>query len=130
MPNLSNFYVPVQGSIYGDDPRPEVNAFNAAFEVTTGAGPSSQYVYPGYLLIDLWARAVERAGTTDAEAVTAQLEMMTDEPTIFGPRTFSHTLHIQNATTYQIIEITDSVPHRIDEWRISNDIPLEVLLAQ
>ncbi len=130
VPNLSNFYVPVQGSIYGDDPRPEVNAFNAAFEVTTGAGPSSQYVYPGYLLIDLWARAVERAGTTDAEAVTAQLEMMTDEPTIFGPRTFSHTLHIQNATTYQIIEITDSVPHRIDEWRISNDIPLEVLLAQ
>jgi hypothetical protein len=23
-PNLSNFYVPVQASIYGDDPRPEI----------------------------------------------------------------------------------------------------------
>ncbi len=28
VPDLSNFYVPVQGSIYGDDPNPKVNEFN------------------------------------------------------------------------------------------------------
>ena len=59
-----------------DDTRPEVNAFRDAFETTTGAGPSSTYAYPGYLLIDMWATAVERAGTVEASAVTAQLEMM------------------------------------------------------
>ena len=130
VPNLSNFYVPVQGSIYGDDPRPEVEAFNVAYEEVTGGRPSSQYVYPGYVLIDLWAKAVERAGTTDADAVTAELEKMDQEATIFGPRTFTNELHHQNATLYQIIEITDSKPARIDEWTISKNIPLDVLLAQ
>lgn len=130
VPNLSNFYVPVQGSIYGDDPRPQVEAFNVAYEEATGSRPSSQYAYPGYVLIDLWAKAVERAGTTDAEAVTAELEKMQGEETIFGPRSFSSELHHQNATLYQIIEITDSTPRRIDEWLISQDIPLEVLLDQ
>ena len=32
VPDLSNFYVPVQGSIYGDDPNPEVTTFNAKFK--------------------------------------------------------------------------------------------------
>ena len=130
VPNLSDFYVPVQGSIYGDDPRPEVEAFNVAFEEVTGGRPSSQYTYPGYVLIDLWAKAVERAGTTEAEAVTTELENMENEPTIFGPRSFSPTLHHQNATLYQIIKITDGTPARVDEWKISQDIPLDVLLDQ
>ncbi|MCB1397342.1 MAG: ABC transporter substrate-binding protein, partial [Rhodobacteraceae bacterium] len=42
-PGLSGFVVPVQGSIYGDDPRPEVEAFNAAYEGRTGSRPASQY---------------------------------------------------------------------------------------
>lgn len=130
VPNLSNFFVPVQGSIYGDDPRPEVEAFNVAYEEATGGRPSSQYAYPGYVLIDLWAKAVERAGTTDADAVTAELEKMDNEPTSFGPRSFSDELHHQNATLYQIIEIDSSTPRRVDEWTISSDIPMEVLLAQ
>ena len=82
------------------------------------------------MLIDLWAKAVERAGTTEAEAVTTELENMENEPTIFGPRSFSPTLHHQNATLYQIIKITDGTPARVDEWKISQDIPLDVLLDQ
>ena len=128
VPNLSNFIVPVQGSIYGDDTRPEVNAFRDAFETTTGAGPSSTYAYPGYLLIDMWATAVERAGTVEASAVTAQLEMMQNEPTIFGPRSFSDMIHHQNSAEMQIIEITDGVPGVIGSFTISEPVPLEVLL--
>lgn len=74
VPDLSNFYVPVQGSIYGDDPNPEVNKFNAAYKAKTGADPSSMYVYPGYVMIDVWAKAVERAKSIDADAVVAELE--------------------------------------------------------
>ena len=61
VPDLSNFFVPVQGSIYGDDPNPKVNEFNKKYKEVTGGDPSSQYVYPGYVLIDVWAKAVERA---------------------------------------------------------------------
>lgn len=129
-PGLSNFYLPVQGSIYGDDPREAVEAFNAKFEKATGARPSSQYAYPGYILIDLWAKAVERAGTTEASAVTAALEGMTDEETAFGPRSFSSGLHIQNATLLQIMEIDNGQPHRIDEWKLSKEIPLDTLLGR
>ena len=68
VPDLSNFYVPVQASIYGDDPNPKVTEFNKKYKEVTGGDPSSQYVYPGYVLIDVWAKAVERAKTTDAAA--------------------------------------------------------------
>ncbi|TIM48547.1 MAG: ABC transporter substrate-binding protein, partial [Mesorhizobium sp.] len=60
--DLTNFYVPVQGSIYGDDPNPAVLKFNASYKEKTGADPSSQYVFPGYVMVDVWAKAVERAG--------------------------------------------------------------------
>lgn len=127
-PDLSNFIAPVQGSIYGDDTRPAVNAFRDAFEKTTGAGPSSTYAYPGYLLIDLWAKAAERAGTVEASAVTAELEKMTNEPTAFGPRSFSDTIHHQNTAEMQIIKITNGKADVIDSFTISEPVPLDVLL--
>jgi branched-chain amino acid transport system substrate-binding protein len=129
-PDLSGFVVPVQGSIYGDDPRAEVEAFNVAYEKATGGRPASQYAYPGYVLIDLWAKAVERAGTVDGAAVTAELEKMKDEPTVFGPRSFSPELHHQNTALMQIIEITGGKPARVDEWRISEPVPMDVLIAK
>jgi branched-chain amino acid transport system substrate-binding protein len=128
VPNLSGFIVPVQGSIYGDDPRPEVEAFNVNFEKVSGARPASTYAYPGYVLIDLWAKAVERAGTVDSDAVVAELEKMRDEPTIFGGRTFTSEIHHQNSAEMQIIEITNGKPAWIDSWTISEPVPLDVLL--
>ena len=129
-PGLSGFVLPVQGSIHGDDPRPEVETFNAAYEAKTGARPASQYAYPGYVLIDLWAKAVERAGSVEGAAVTAELEKMQDEPTAFGPRSFSADLHHQNTALMQIVEITDGKPARVDEWRISQPVPMDVLLGK
>ena len=128
VPELSGFVVPVQGSIYGDDPRPEVEAFNAAYEKATGGRPASQYAYPGYILIDLWAKAVERAGTLDGAAVTAELEKMQGEPTAFGPRSFSAELHHQNSAEMQIVEIDGGEPGVVDNWTISAPVPLDVLL--
>jgi len=126
-PNLSNFVVPVQGSIYGDDPDPKVEAFNKKFEEKWGERPSSQYAYPGYVMIEVWARAVERAGTTDAEAVVAELEKFRDEPTLFGPRTFTDELHHQNRATYKLVEATNGKFAYIGEWTISEPVPMEIL---
>lgn len=127
-PDLSGFVLPVQGSIYGDDPRAEVEAFNAAYEAATGARPASQYAYPGYILVDLWAKAVERTGTLEGAAVTSALEAMQGEPTAFGPRSFSDELHHQNSAEMQIIEITNAKPAVVDSWTISEAVPMEVLL--
>ena len=127
VPNLSNFFVPVQGSIYGDDMNPKVNEFNATYKAATGGDPSSQYVYPGYVLIEVWAKAVERAKSLDADAVVGELEKMKDEPTLFGPRTFTNEIHHQNRGRYEIVETTDGKPKVVDEWTISEAIPVDYL---
>ena len=128
VPDLSGFVLPVQGSIYGDDPRAAVESFNQAYEAATGARPASQYAYPGYILIDLWAKAVERAGRVEGAAVTAELEKMQGETTAFGPRSFSDMLHHQNSAEMQIIEISAAKPGVVGNWTISEPVPLDVLL--
>lgn len=128
VPDLSNFFVPVQGSIYGDDPNPDVKKFNETYKEKTGADPSSQYVYPGYVLIDVWAKAVERAKTTEAEPVVAELEKMKDEPTLFGPRTFTSELHHQNQARYLVVDIEKGKPGVVGEWKLSEPVPMEALM--
>ncbi|WP_246820678.1 ABC transporter substrate-binding protein [Bradyrhizobium iriomotense] len=130
VPDLSNFYVPVQGSVYGDDPNPKVNEFNKKYKDVTGGDPSSQYVYPGYVLIDVWAKAVERAKSTDAAPVVAELEKMTSEPTLFGPRTFTKDIHHQNQGRYLIVDTEAGKPRVIDQWTISEKIPLDYLVSK
>ncbi|MGE3830804.1 MAG: ABC transporter substrate-binding protein [Parvibaculaceae bacterium] len=128
VPDLSNFYVPVQGSVYGDDPNPAVQEFNKKYEAATGGPPASQYALPGYALIEVWSKAVERAGSTDADAVVAELEKMKDEPTLAGPRTFTNEIHHQNRGRYLIVETTNGKPKVITEWTISEPIPVADLL--
>ena len=130
VPDLSNFYVPVQGSVYGDDPNAKVNEFNKKYKEVTGGDPSSQYVYPGYVLIDVWAKAVERAKSTDAAAVVAELEKMNNEPTLFGPRTFTKDIHHQNQGRYLIVDTEAGKPKVIDQWTISEKIPLDYLVSK
>src|ERR1700726_3446913 len=128
VPDLSNFFVPVQGSIYGDDPNPKVSEFNKKYAEVTGGPPPVQDVYPGYVLIDVWAKAVQRAGSTDAASVTAELEKMKDEPTLFGPRTFTSEIHHQNRGRYLIVDTEKGKPGVVDEWTISKAIPVSDLL--
>ena len=128
VPDLSNFYVPVQGSIYGDDPNPKVTEFNKTYKAATGGDPSSQYVYPGYVMIDVWAKAVERAKSTEADKVVAELEKMKDEATLFGPRTFTPEIHHQNRARYLIVDTEGGKPKVVDSWTISQPIPVSALL--
>lgn len=130
VPGLSNFVFPVQGSIYGDDPNPKVEAFNKAFATKWGTRPSSTYVFPGYTLIEVWARAVERAKSVDSAKVVAELERFRDEPTLFGSRTFTHDIHHQNRARLLIAEVKQGKPGVVDQWTISKPVPLDVLLKR
>jgi branched-chain amino acid transport system substrate-binding protein len=127
VPNLSNFYVPTFMSIFGDDPRPELNAFLKAYTAKYGARPESAYSVMGYSLIEQWAKAVERAKTTKAEAVAAELERFKDEPLTVGPTSYTKDLHIQVNRPLLIMEVTDGKHHSLEVWR-NEIIPSTALL--
>lgn len=130
VPNLSGHFVPEQASIYGDDPRPEVEEFNKKYEARFGERPNSQYTYPGYLVVEMWARAVERAGTFDTDAVIAEMEKFKDEPFLIGTRTFTPALHHQNYGPYLIVETTNGQPAVKDSFTISEPVPMDVLFGK
>jgi branched-chain amino acid transport system substrate-binding protein len=130
VPNLSNFYVPVQGSIYGDDPDPKVEEFNKIYEARWKQRPPSSYTYPGWVMIEVYTEAVKRAGTTDSAKVVAELEKFKDFPTRFGPRTFTNKLHHQDTARYLIMGFDSGKPAPIEYWTISEPIPMNVLFRR
>lgn len=127
VPGLSDFYLPVQGSVYGDDPRPAVNQLVEKYKVRFGKPPSTQFALPATSFMDLWARAVQKAGSTDAAKVVPIMEQYKDEPTDLGPRTFSSKWHIQTDALLQILKYTDGKPKVVGEFRIDAPLPTEVL---
>jgi branched-chain amino acid transport system substrate-binding protein len=127
VPDLTNFYVPVQASVYGDDPRPEVTALIERYKQKFKDGPVTEFAFPIYSFLQLWAQAVEKAGTVDAAKVVAVLNTFRDEPSILGPRSFSPQLHIQDRSPFLIVSISNHTGKVIDSWRIGEPIPNEVL---
>jgi branched-chain amino acid transport system substrate-binding protein len=95
VPGLKDFYVPAIMSLYGDDPRPQVNAFLQAFKVRWKEEPSSSFAILGYTTIEQWASAVQSANSTDGQAVVDVMNRFKNEPFILGPTSYSDEIHIQ-----------------------------------
>jgi branched-chain amino acid transport system substrate-binding protein len=127
VPNLSNFYVPTFMSIFGDDPRPELNAFLKKYEAKYGARPESAYSVLGYSLIEQWSKAVEKAKTTKGEPVVAVLESFKDEPLTVGPTSYTKELHIQVNRPLLIMEVSNGKHRSLEVWR-NEIIPSTALL--
>jgi len=127
VPDLSNFFVPVQSSIYGDDPRPEIAQLIERYKKKFNEPPVTQYAFPIYSILQLWAKAVEKAGSTDAAKVVAVMNTFKDEPTVLGPRSFTDKLHIQDRAPYMVVEIADKKGKVLEPWRIGQAVPNDVL---
>ncbi len=125
-PGLKDFYLPVQ-ALTVNDPRPDVNALTAAYAKKYGKPPTTQYAYPIYAFLQLWAEAVTKAGTTDGAKVVALLNKDTNAPTILGPRTFTPTLHIQTTEPMIVVSYANGKEVPVTEWRIKEGIPTKVL---
>jgi branched-chain amino acid transport system substrate-binding protein len=130
VPDLNNFFLPVAASVYGDDPRPEINALTERYKAAYGALPATTYAYPIYAFLDLWAKAVEKAGTADGAKVSAVLNGMRDEQTFIGPRSFSPELHIQTNADMLILKHDPGKVHVIDRYSLANPIPQDVLFRR
>lgn len=107
VPGLSNFYVANYSSYAGDDPNPDVNAFFARYAQTYDRQPDVSYGIRGYSLLQAWARAAERAGTFESEAVAAELDQFDNEPLAIGPTTFTPELHIATTRPMTIMQAQD-----------------------
>jgi branched-chain amino acid transport system substrate-binding protein len=126
VPDLKDFYIAVQAAVVGD-PRPEVTALAEAFKAKYGALPASQYAFPAYAFMQLWAKAVTETGTTDPKTVVAKLETYTDVPTVLGPRSFSSKYHIQTQIPMMIESVENGADKVIDSQPLSEAIPNDVL---
>jgi branched-chain amino acid transport system substrate-binding protein len=127
VPDLSNFYVPVQGSVYGDEPRPEVAALVARYKEKFNQAPVSTYAFPIYAALQLWADAVKKAQTIDASKVVEVMNSFHEEPTVLGPRSFTPKLHIQDRAPILIVEISKRAGKVVGKWEISEPVPTDVL---
>ena len=100
-PNLSNFYLTAEDSIYGDSPDPAVRDLVKSYADKFGERPPTSTLL--LALIQVWSTAVNEAKSTDSAAVVAKMEEFNNLPTIQGPRTFSKDMHIQVKGRYLII---------------------------
>jgi branched-chain amino acid transport system substrate-binding protein len=126
VPGLKDFYLPSQ-ALTANDPRPSVNEISAAFEKKYGKPPTTQYAYPIHVFLDMWAKAVTEAKTTDAATVVGVLNKMKDEPTFLGPRSFTPKLHVQVSMPMFVMSYADGKEAPVEQWNIKDTIPDAVL---
>lgn len=126
VPNLSNFYTASTISIYGDDPNEKVNAFVKTFTDKTGAGPSTDAAVGGYSAGEMIFKAIEKAGSTDGEKLSAVLDTFKDEPLLAGKTTYTPTLHIPADRPLEIIQYTDGKPAYLKTLPVEGDVDLHL----
>jgi branched-chain amino acid transport system substrate-binding protein len=119
VPDLSDVFYPSMGSIYGDDPNPRVNEFVEAFTKKQGHPPQTAYALFGAAVMDLWKKAVEEAGTTDAEPVRKALDSFKDVDTLVGATTYTDTAHIALDRPMLIMEVQDGkIRFSGETWKV------------
>lgn len=124
---LENFYVPALISIYGDDPRDEVNTFLDSFKARWDGPPASSYSVLGYTLIEQWEYAVSEAGTTDSDSVLEVLNQLDDHPFTAGPTSYSDQLHIQVDRPWLMMEVSDGSFRAMEIYRNSMTPDMQLL---
>jgi branched-chain amino acid transport system substrate-binding protein len=130
VPNLSNFYYPVLGSVYGDDPDPAINAFLKKYEAKYKSDPAESHTLAGYALIQLYAAAVEKAGSTDPKLVTAAAETFKDQPTLLGPYSFTPELHIQTKFRYTMMSVENGKHKSLEKWTSTTPMTMGMLFRK
>lgn len=117
VPGLKDFYLPAFMSLYGDDPRPEMNTFLENHKARYNEPPVSSYSVLGYSLIEQWAYAVDQAKTTDSQAVVGVMNSFKDQPFTAGPTSFTDQLHIQIDRPWLIMKVEDGSFRAVEVYR-------------
>lgn len=94
VPELTNFFFNSYGLIGGNDPRQPVNEFFADYKARFGELPPTSYALSGYATIELIAKAIETAKTTDGPELAKAIDSLGSHETIIGPTGFDASHHI------------------------------------
>jgi branched-chain amino acid transport system substrate-binding protein len=105
VPNLSEFYLSVYGSMFGNDPNPRINDYVTRYTAMHGVAPITAHSMTGYSLIEAWVMAAERAGSFDADAIRQELDKFNNEDLLVGPTTYTPDLHINLFRGMQMMEV-------------------------
>ncbi len=105
VPNLSEFYLSVYASMFGNDPDPAINDYVARYTAMHGVAPITAHSLTGYSLIEAWVIAAERAGSFDADAIRQELDKFDNEKLLIGPTTYTPDLHINLFRGLQMMEV-------------------------
>ena len=130
VPDLSDFTYPVLASIYGDDPRPAVNDFLKRYQAKYDSLPPESHTFPGYVMVQLYAQAVEQAKSTDTQKVVAAFESFKDVPTLLGPYSFTHDLHIQTKFQYTIVTVENGKHRSLEAWTTKTPMTMNDLFRK
>lgn len=122
VPNLSSFYFAAMASIFGDDPRDDVRGFIAEFTKKHGNHPTTAHTITGYDAIKGIAMAIEKAGSTDGDALKAALEGFKEVDLLAGPTSFSPELHINLDRPLVIMKVQDG-KHSFVQLRNPQKVP-------
>jgi branched-chain amino acid transport system substrate-binding protein len=125
-PGLKDFYLPVQ-ALTVNDPRPAVSEITAAYTKKYGKPPTTQYAYPIYAFLELWAKAVTKTGTTEGKAAVAEIDKSDKAETVLGPRTYTPKLHVQIGMPMTVVSYANDKETPVEEWQIKDTIPDAVL---
>ena len=117
VPELKDFYIPAIMSLYGDDPRPEINQFLKAYKARWNEDPTSSFAVLGYSSIEQWAHAVEEAKTTDSQAVVNVMNHYHDQPFTVGLTSYTDQLHIQVDRPQLIMKVENGSFHAVEMFR-------------
>lgn len=107
VPDLSNYYIAVYASIFGNDPDPKIQAFMKRFQEKFGEAPPMGHVVTGYSAVEAYARAVEKAGSAESDKVKAALDAFTNEELLIGATTYEPDLHINLKRPLLLMEMTN-----------------------
>lgn len=116
VPNLSNFYTVTYASVFGDDPNSKVVELLAAYKSKTGQDAATGGLITGASTIEAFKLAIERAGSVDGAALSAEFNKFNNEDLTAGPTSFTEDLHV-NVTRPMAVITVEGGKHRFIEYR-------------
>jgi len=107
-PQVTNFFYLTYASVYGDDPSPQVRAFEAKMKAAGHPAQTGGFL-GGAAAIDGIVTALKRDhGNTSGAALAAQMVKFHKVPTLSGNVSFSAKLHTVFGRAYRVIEIENN----------------------
>lgn len=115
VPDLNDFYITTDATVFGDDVNPEVNEWAKAYEAEYGEPPSKGQSVVGYAIGQGLEIALKKTkGNTDGATLAKALETFKDEKLVTGPTTFDAQTHIPLQNPLVVLKYTGGKPAYVE----------------